>query len=49
MAKTPKTKKKTALQKHMSEIGKKGGAATLKKHGREHFRKASQARWEDEM
>lgn len=44
-----KKTRKTALQKRMSEIGRKGGLATLKKHGPGHFRKASQARWDEEM
>lgn len=40
--------KLTKLQKHMREIGAKGGQATLKKYGKDHFKKLSKSRWEEE-
>jgi len=37
--------KKTAIQKHYMAIGKKGGAATAKKYGKDHFSNISKKRW----
>lgn len=36
--------RQTALQKHMSAIGRKGGNATAKK-GSEHYRELARKRW----
>jgi hypothetical protein len=37
------------VKKYLSSLGKKGGGTTLKKHGKEHFKKISklahEARW----
>lgn len=41
-------RKRTALQKHMSEIGKKAGESTLRKYGKEHYKKMARKRWENE-
>jgi len=38
-----KKKKLTA-----SDLAKKGGKATLKKHGKDHFSKIAKKRWADE-
>jgi hypothetical protein len=37
---TPQQKRKrTLLRKHMAEIGRLGGLATAKKHGKKHYEK----------
>jgi len=40
--KTKKTKRLTA-----SDLAKKGGLATLKKHGKPHFRAIAKKRWDE--
>lgn len=38
------TKKKPVS---VSDVAKKGGEATLKKHGKEHYQKIARKRWDD--
>jgi len=47
MSTTKKAVKKAAPKKKLTvaEIAKKGGVATLKKHGKEHYQKAAAKRW----
>jgi hypothetical protein len=39
-------KKKTAISRYMSEIGRRGGVAMKEKHGSEYFSKIAKKRWE---